>query len=102
MVFPQPAQLAYFEETCYRDKNHRREDWLRQVAQGIGEEQNDERSKQRCDQAGKRGPRAAAFIDERLRHAAAHWKTVTEAGRKVSSGEGQKLLVAIETVAMLF
>ena len=97
---PEPVQFLYLQQTGDRHDNDGGQDRLRQVAEQAGEEERDDENDPRGDQARERGARAAAFIDQRLRHAAADRKTLADARRQIRPGESEKLLVAIEAIAM--
>ena len=51
--------------------------------------------------ARKRRARAAALVDQRLRHAAADRETAAEPGGEVRRGEGEEFLVGVEPAAVL-
>ena len=49
--------------------------------------------------SGVRAP--ALFVDQRLRHAAAHWKSAAEAGDQIGGAEREEFLVGVEAIPVL-
>ena len=82
-------------------EHDRGEHGLRQIAQQVGEKKGDEQDENRAEQSGERRACAAAFIHERLRHAAADRKAVAEARGEICAGEREEFLVAVEPIAVL-
>ncbi len=79
MHLPEMAQFPDLHQTGDSHQHDRREHGLRQIAQQFTEKDGDDHDENRAKQSGERSARAAAFIYERLRHAAADWKAMAEA-----------------------
>ena len=101
MQLPEPLEHFHFHEARDGHEHDRGEHRLRQVAQQVGEKERDDEDDARGDQARERRARAAAFVDERLRHAAADREALADAGGEIRAGEGEQFLVAVEPVAVL-
>ncbi len=70
-------------------------------AQEPGEEHHHYERDERRHQAGKRGAGAGRFVDQRLRHAAAHRESGAEARGEIGGPERQEFLRGVESIAVL-
>ena len=71
------------------------------AASRLREEEHHHQNDPRREGAGQRRARAPAFVDERLRHAAADRETAAQPGGEVGRGEREEFLVGIQPPAVL-
>ena len=98
---PDVSQRVELHEPGDRHEDDRGEHRLRQNPQQTGEEQDDDECDAGRDQTRQRRARAGAFVDERLRHAAADRKSAAHPGGEVGPADREELLGRVESVAML-
>ena len=73
---------------------------LGQRGQQVREEKHHHQNDPRREGARQRRARAPAFVDERLRHAAADRETAAQSGGEIGRGEREEFLVGVQPPAM--
>ena len=90
------AQVGHFEQPDGRSDDHCRQSSLRQILQQHGREHEQQRDRDRANDACQLGPGARRFGDRRARRTAADRKALKEAGRQVGDPQTRHLLVRVD------
>ena len=98
---PEFLEGGDLEQARHRHQHDRRQHRLGQRRQQVRKEKHDHQNNSRRDGARQRRARAPAFVDQRLRHAAADRETAAQPGGEVGRGERKEFLVRIQPAAML-
>ena len=93
-------ECGNLEQPGHGHQHDRRQHRLGQGGQQVREEEHHHQNDPRREGAGQRRARAPAFVDERLRHAAADRETAAQPGGEVGSGEREEFLVRIQPPAV--